>query len=352
MMPSNYDPEQRELLHLHKGVTTAVVPEATPEAAAGSLKRPFPGAEDENGKQQVFTEQRCEERMSEAIRGGEKTTGLMSESRDLTDDQSADTNTHLKTRSSPVPLSLARCAACYNHKSSTVSWRGDAGESSSSAEDSGPEVEDEESEAESSSSSSSSCRSSVTEEPEPERSGDAAEEESRGDGGEGGGGGGGGGGEGGDETVETSNRQEDKNEPPSLTPHLLPRSFLPRPPQVVSTLHLQVLPQNCGDDETLFNIRELRPEREEEQTQGGYGGGRGGGGGGGGGGSIYKLLPPQPHQPPHTVHAPVGTEPTTDTHTHTHSAAMLALSLRAPPKHTLQLLTSLSISDNGPQQPR
>ncbi|XP_053292038.1 pleckstrin homology domain-containing family A member 3 isoform X1 [Pleuronectes platessa] len=246
--------------------------------------------------------------MSEAIRGGEKTTGLMSESRDSTDDQSADTNTQLKTRSSPVPLSLARCAACYNHKSSTVSWRGDAGESSSSAEDSGPEVEDEESEAESSSSSSSSCRSSATEEPEPERSGDAAEEESRGDGGEGGGGGGGGGeggggggggGEGGDETVETLNRQE----PPSLTPHLLPRSFLPRPPQVVSTLHLQVLPQNCGDDETLFNIRELRPEREEEQTQGGYGGGggRGGGGGGGrggggGGGSIYKLLPPQPHQ--------------------------------------------------------
>nr|XP_019942429.1 PREDICTED: probable serine/threonine-protein kinase samkC [Paralichthys olivaceus]XP_019942439.1 PREDICTED: probable serine/threonine-protein kinase samkC [Paralichthys olivaceus]XP_019942448.1 PREDICTED: probable serine/threonine-protein kinase samkC [Paralichthys olivaceus] len=202
----------------------------------------------------------------------------MSESRGSTDDPSADRTT-LQSRPGPEHLSLSRCAACYNIKSSSVTWRGDHGESSSSAEDSGPEVDDE---SETDSSSSSSSRNET---PEPERSGDAAEDESRG---------GGGGGEDGDETGETSNRREEKNKPSSLTPHLIPLSFLPRPPQVVSTLHLQVFPQNRGDDETFFSIRQRRPEGEEEETQERY---RGRGGGGGrGGGSINRLMPQQPPQ--------------------------------------------------------
>lgn len=188
-------------------------------------------------------------------------------------------------RSGPGFLSLSRCAACYNQKKSSTSWQGGDGESSSSAEDSGPEL-DSESEAESSSSSSSSggALSEILEKPETEKpsslSGDAAGPES-----------GGKDADGREEMGETSESQEDKNKSKgvtlraplvksfslsSFTPNLIP--LLPRSDTIVSTLNLQVLPQTHASD--AFYIVKQHEEKTEE-------------GAGGGGEGVNHLLPPQ-----------------------------------------------------------
>ncbi|XP_023249262.1 uncharacterized protein LOC111644583 [Seriola lalandi dorsalis] len=173
-----------------------------------------------------------------------------------------------KSRSGPEFLGLSRCAGCYNQKASSMPRRGGDGESSSSAEDSGPEVD---CESESESSSSSSCSGPVVAEtPETERSSPECGGED---------------GAGREETGETtSQRQQDDNKkrrmiqsaplvqsfslPSSLPPNLTPLSFLPRPPGVVSTLHLEVLPENHSDN-TFVTIRRHLSEREDENTGGG-----------------------------------------------------------------------------------
>ncbi|XP_040905998.1 lateral signaling target protein 2 homolog [Toxotes jaculatrix] len=234
----------------------------------------------------------------------------MERPRGSAEDPSADSPQQPKSRSGSECLGLSRCAACYNQKANSMSRRGGDGESSSSAEDSGPEV-DNESEAESSSSSSCSepVAAETPEKPETEKHspvcGDAAEPES--------------GGEDGDkedsdeedgdgqkERGHTSEREQDPNRtkgmirraplvksfslPPSFTPRLIPLSLLPRPPTIVSTLHLQVLPEKRKDD-TVFTIRQHLSEREDEKTEEGYGGR-----GGGRLGSMNNLLLPQPFQ--------------------------------------------------------
>ncbi|XP_022603904.1 uncharacterized protein LOC111223886 [Seriola dumerili] len=171
-----------------------------------------------------------------------------------------------KSRSGPEFLGLSRCAGCYNQKASSMPrWGGD-GESSSSAEDSGPEVD---CESESESTSSSSCSGPVeAETPETERSSPVCGGED---------------GAGREETGETSSqRQQDENKkrrmiqraplvksfslPSSFTPNLTPLSFLPRPPGVVSTLHLEVLPEKHSDN-TFVTIRRHLSERESTGCQ-------------------------------------------------------------------------------------
>ncbi|XP_039995340.1 PH domain-containing protein DDB_G0275795-like [Xiphias gladius] len=197
-----------------------------------------------------------------------------------------------ESRSGPEFLGLSRCAACYNQKASAMPRRGGDWESSSSGEDSCPEV-DSESEAESS--SDSSCSGHVAAETPERRSpvcGDAAEPESRGEDGDGQG-----------ETGEASERLQDKNgtqgairraplvrsfsPPPSLTPHLTPLSLLPCPAKVVSTLHLQVLPEEHTND-AFFAIRRHLSEREDEKTEESCARG--------GAGHTNNLLLPQPFQ--------------------------------------------------------
>ncbi|KAM9345024.1 uncharacterized protein ABDE67_013919 isoform 2-T2 [Symphorus nematophorus] len=198
----------------------------------------------------------------------------------------------VQTNQRPAPefLGLTRCAACYNQQA--IARRGGDGESSSSAEDSGPEG-DCESEAESSSSSSSGrAASEIFEEPEIERpppvSGDAAEPES--------------GGEDGDGREETSEERRESEEsqkdtsrtkavtrraplvksfslPAYFTPRLTPVSLLPRPHTVTSTLHLQVLSQE-HEDHGFQIVKQYPSEREEESTRGGQQG-------------VNSLLPPQ-----------------------------------------------------------
>lgn len=177
----------------------------------------------------------------------------------------------VQSRSGPEFLGLSRCAACYNQKAGSMCRRGGDGESSSSAEDSGPEV-DSESEAESSSSSSCSgeASSEILENPSPV-SGDAAEPES---------------GDGQEETGVTRRAPLVKSFslPNSFSPHLSPLSLLPRPHTVVSTLRLQVLSQKHDAADALCIVKQHLPEREEQKTGGSNGGGRGG---------INNLLPPQ-----------------------------------------------------------
>ncbi|GLD69656.1 lateral signaling target protein 2 homolog [Lates japonicus] len=123
--------------------------------------------------------------LSGVIRNGGKTKRLLSDSRGLTEDHSEDGPKQPKSRSGHEFLGLSRCAACYNQKANMFR-RGDDGDTSSSAEDSGPEV-DSESEAESSSSSSSSghIEAETPEGPETESHspvcGDVAEPEPRGE---------------------------------------------------------------------------------------------------------------------------------------------------------------------------
>ncbi|KAG7228402.1 hypothetical protein INR49_007574, partial [Caranx melampygus] len=200
--------------------------------------------------------------MSGSVRGRDRP--IRGQSEDKSEDASGPKQP--KSRPGPEFLGLSRCAGCYNQKASSMPRLGGDGDSSSSAEDSGPEPESE-SESESTSSSSSSCsRPVVAETPEipapapggrsSPAEGDRAEEE---------------------EEVEV---EEDKNEksrrvmirraplvksfslPSSLTLHLTPLSLLPRPPQIISTLHLEVLPGKCSHD-TSFTIRRHLQEREE-----------------------------------------------------------------------------------------
>ncbi|XP_038588488.1 uncharacterized protein LOC119913201 [Micropterus salmoides] len=200
-----------------------------------------------------------------------------------TEDQNEDSLNQSKSRSSPKFLGLSRCAACYNRQASSTHWHGGDGESSSSAEDSGPEV-DRESEAESSSSSSSSsCCSGedLSEILEP----------------------GGKEGDGPEETGETSESQGDKSGtkgitrratlvksyslPTSFAPHLTPLSLLPRPHKVVSTLHLQAFTQQHDDDNAFNIVIHHLAKTEKDSAQESNGGGRGG---------MNYLLPPQPLQ--------------------------------------------------------
>ncbi|XP_030298352.1 uncharacterized protein LOC115596980 isoform X2 [Sparus aurata] len=170
--------------------------------------------------------------------------------------------------------SLTRCAACYNQRAGSMPHRG--GDSSSSAEDSGPEA-DWQSEAESSSSSSCSVEDLSEEPDEPETqttSAAAAEAES-----------GGGDADEGDETGGASESQKDQSRTKavtrrgplvksssssfsSLTPHLAPLTLLPRPQTVVSTLRLQVLPQTNDDGDLLFVEQQ---EENSEESSGGRG---------------------------------------------------------------------------------
>ncbi|XP_030604169.1 uncharacterized protein LOC115793363 [Archocentrus centrarchus] len=150
---------------------------------------------------------------------------------------------------------LSRCPDCYNHKANFRSRWGS--ESSSSDGDSGPEV-NLDSEAESVSSSSSSTGRPAEETPvrhSPVRDDTA-------------------GGQDGDRRQEASESPGDEGRmkvmvqraqltnslslPAFVTPQLTPLSLLPRPPQVTSTLHLQVLPQKHNND-TFYTIRP--PER-------------------------------------------------------------------------------------------
>lgn len=126
-------------------------------------------------------------------------------------------------------LSLSRCAACYNHKKSSTSWLGGDGESSSSAEDSGPDVESESEAESSSSSSSSSSQESLLEEP---------------------------GGDGPEETKEEPEEEQKSSQ----------RAPLSRPDTIVSTLNLQVLPQKHHTDD-------FRIVKVAEEAAGAEGGG-------------------------------------------------------------------------------
>ncbi|XP_049927534.1 uncharacterized protein LOC126406962 [Epinephelus moara] len=208
------------------------------------------------------------------------------------EDQKEDSPKQPKSRPGPEFLSLTRCAACYNEKASSMLRWGDEGESSTSAEDSGPEV-DWESSSSSSSSSSEGCSEPALSEtlgnPSPV-SGDAAEAERGGKDGDG----------------EVTESQEDKNKkmtqrarlvkssslPQSPVPHLTPLSLLPRPHTVVSTLQLQVLSQkhdDDGNDDTFLIVKQQLSGREEEEEKTGESkGGRQEG--------INSVRPPQPFQ--------------------------------------------------------
>ncbi|XP_047459905.1 WW domain-binding protein 11-like [Mugil cephalus] len=208
--------------------------------------------------------------MSEGSRSDYASGHLLSYSDRSTENQDAHSPKTSKPRSSPDVPSLSRCAACYN---SVPRWGGN-GESSSSAEDSGPEI-DCESEPESSSSSSSSGGSGdaladTPEQPEAERQTPECGQPKSG-------------GQDGDETQETVLSQDEGKRkirraplvkssslPASFTPHSTPLSVLPFRPRVVSTLHLQVLPQT-QDEETSYTIRECFAEntkREEAEGRG------------------------------------------------------------------------------------
>lgn len=181
----------------------------------------------------------------------------------------------IQSSSIPGLPNLSRCAACYNHKKSFL--HGGDGESSSSAGDSEPE-EDCESV---SSSSSSSAEEEVPRRPSPpagsEGGGrDSGEEvegqllESRAEG-----------------VVQT----RPQNSPPSSAP---PPRPLSHPENVVSTLHLQVVPQEHASD-AFYIIRRQEEEEEEAEEDGGEEGG------------AWPLPPQmgwfhppsQQHQPPH-----------------------------------------------------
>lgn len=150
----------------------------------------------------------------------------------------------VQSRSGPEFLGLSRCAGCYSHQQ--LRWGGgDGGESSSSAEDSGPEM-DSESEAESSSSSSSSSCGPVVAEPPQEGEG---EEHSPAPGGSAGHDGGG--------QVEAGGTENGTSQQ-VLPPRLIPLSHLPRPPRVVSTLHLQVQ-KTPSTDATCWRERAEEP---------------------------------------------------------------------------------------------
>nr|XP_033500893.1 uncharacterized protein LOC117268487 [Epinephelus lanceolatus] len=167
------------------------------------------------------------------------------------EDQSEDSLTQPKSESGPEFLSLSRCTHCYN-----LRW-GDDGESSSSAEDSGSEV-DWETEAESRSSCSDLAFSEI-------RNINAESGGKDGDGG------------------EMSEIQEAKNKkmtqraplinssslPNSPGPHLTPLSLPPHPHTVVSTLHLQVLSQKQDNNDDAFYIvkQQLSGREEEEEVE-------------------------------------------------------------------------------------
>ncbi|XP_029377765.1 probable serine/threonine-protein kinase samkC [Echeneis naucrates] len=143
------------------------------------------------------------------------------------------------SRSGPDFCDMSRCAGCCNQKVGSMPQRGDDGESSSSAEDSGSETD-----CDSESSSTSSC--SV---PFAEENSERAETGSRG------------------WRDENSEREQNRSKtkgrigraslvksfslPPSLIPRLIPLSLLPSPPRIVSTLHLEVLPEKHSDTFTI-----------------------------------------------------------------------------------------------------
>lgn len=151
----------------------------------------------------------------------------------------------LSLQSSPAPAlpNLSRCAACYNHKKNFL-YGGD-GESSSSAGDSGPEV-DWDSEAESLSSSSSSSVEEDEEQEErssPEGEGEDEEREDEG------------------RKPEEGTSQTHSQDTPASS-DLQPRPTS-RPHTMVSTLHLWVLPQEHAGD--AVSIIQLHEEQTEER---------------------------------------------------------------------------------------
>ncbi|CAK6976754.1 protein phosphatase 1 regulatory subunit 1C [Scomber scombrus] len=225
--------------------------------------------------------------MSVELSNGGQSQGLHSDPGGYTENQSAESPKQQKSKSGPEVINLSRCAGCYNHKKIARLHHG--GESSSSAEDSGPDA-DSESEAESSFSSSSSEQADVEEvsavpedaaEPEPESGGqevDAGQAE------------------------ETSESQEDRKRkrefvqrnpfvksfslPSSFTHRLTPLCQLPRPPRIVSILNLQVEQQEHNSD-TFFPLRQRpSPQRKEDKTEGGSAAG----------GINNNPLPPLPFQ--------------------------------------------------------
>lgn len=133
--------------------------------------------------------------------------------------------TLIQTNSGTNLLGLSRCAGCYNHSASSTHWRGGGGDSSSSAEDSGSEGHCE-SDAESSSSSDASGHvAAAAREPDTEQvSGEAAGSR-----------------DGDARTGGLTGRA------PLVKSLSLPLSQAPppppRPPRMVSTLQLQVLPE-------------------------------------------------------------------------------------------------------------
>ncbi|XP_028279818.1 uncharacterized protein LOC114447629 [Parambassis ranga] len=188
--------------------------------------------------------------------------GPQSHSAEPAKDQHADSAQQAKSRLGPAFQSLSRCSACYNHNKNSKRRWGGGSESSSSAEDSGPDVEVD-SEEESSSSCSSvedlAAETSETErqsaahedaaEPEPEGQDVNGRQETR-------------------ETVQSQgNEKQAKGTtrraplvksyslPASFNPRLVPVSLLPRPPRVISTLHLQVGSQ-MHDKDIFFPIRQ------------------------------------------------------------------------------------------------
>ncbi|XP_054874833.1 uncharacterized protein ppp1r1c isoform X2 [Amphiprion ocellaris] len=170
-------------------------------------------------------------------------------------------------RSGPEILSLSRCAACYNQKSdSTYRWR-NGGESSSSDEASGPEME---SDAEFSS-SSSSTEDVVAEKPERNSPvpGDNAEDEPRGQ----------------DGTSENQDEEQMIKEARPRAPFIrsvsLPSSFTPplsRHERFISTLHLKVLSLS-DDEDAVYSI--CKAEEKETKRKGGR---------------LNSLIPPMPFQ--------------------------------------------------------
>lgn len=148
----------------------------------------------------------------------------------------------LQPSSAPRLPNLSRCAACYNHKKNFL-YGGD-GESSSSAGDSGPEV-DWDSEPESLSISSSSS-SSVEEDEEEQRSSSegGGKDEDEGQKREG--------------FAEGTQQTDSQDTPASSVLQPRPTS---RPRTVVSTLHLRVLPQeHAGDAVCIVQLHEEETE--------------------------------------------------------------------------------------------
>lgn len=193
--------------------------------------------------------------------------GRHSDSEQNTEDHQAHRQKQSKSKLSPELQSLSRCPDCYNHKAHFRSRWGGKSESSSSDEDFGSEVNSD-SEAESSSSSSCFTGNIIEETPVRPVCEDTAEPDS--------------GGQDVDGQAETSETPEDKGKlkemlkrpqlikshslPAFKTPHLTPLNLLPRPRQVTSTLHLQVLLQKHKND-TTYTIR--RPERRGTLRRGG-----------------------------------------------------------------------------------